>query len=83
MSVRCPHRSGVGQGWSAAGQLDASNSSAARSPMTMAAALVCPRMICGITDASATRSPSIPRTRRSGSTTEPSSAPIRAVPVGW
>ena len=39
----------------------------------------------GITDASATRSPVIPWTRSSGSTTAPASvsAPIRQVPAGW
>ena len=39
-------------------------------------------MIVGITDASATRSPSTPRTRSSGSTTLASSLPIRHVPTG-
>jgi choline dehydrogenase-like flavoprotein len=33
--------------------------------------IVAPRMTDGITDASATRSPSAPKTRRSGSTTRP------------
>src|SRR5215470_18821267 len=38
--------------------------------------------ITGITDASTTRKPSMPRTRNSGSTTEFSSSPIRQVPQG-
>jgi hypothetical protein len=57
--------------------------SAATSPITIAGAFVWPRMTVGITDASATRSPSTPRTRSSGSTTESASVPMRAVPTGW
>ncbi len=53
------------------------------SPTTIDGAFVCPRMISGNTDASATRSPVTPRTRSSGSTTEPASDPILAVEVGW
>jgi hypothetical protein len=56
---------------------------AARSPMTTDGAWVWPRMISGITEASATRRQWTPRTRSSGSTTEASSSPIRAVDVGW
>ena len=37
----------------------------------------------GITDASATYSPSTPRTRRSGPTTASGPVPIAAVPHGW
>ena len=57
--------------------------SAAFSPMTIDTAWVCPRMMSGITDASATRRPCTPRTRNSSSTTEAASVPIRAVPTGW
>ncbi len=46
-------------------------------------ALVLPDTTAGITEASATRSPAIPRTRSSGSTTAPSSSPIRQVQDGW
>jgi hypothetical protein len=56
--------------------------SAAFSPISTLGAWVWPRMIVGITDASATRSPSTPRTRSSGSTTLASSLPIRHVPTG-
>ena len=56
--------------------------SAAFSPISTLGAWVCPRMIVGITDASATRSPSTPRTRNCGSTTLASSPPIRQVPTG-
>jgi type II secretory ATPase GspE/PulE/Tfp pilus assembly ATPase PilB-like protein len=41
------------------------------------------KVIAGITDASATRSPRTPRTRSCGSTTLRSSRPILAVPTGW
>ena len=47
------------------------------------AALVLPEVTVGITEASITRKPETPRTRSSGSTTDASSAPIRAVPTGW
>ena len=53
--------------------------SAAFSAIMIVAAFVLPRVIVGITDASATRSPSVPWTRSSGSTTEP----IAHVEVGW
>ena len=46
-------------------------------------ALVFPRGTTGITLASATRSPSTPRTRSSGSTTACSPVPIAHVPTGW
>jgi hypothetical protein len=45
--------------------------SAAFSAIAMTAALVLPRTIEGITDASMTRNPSVPKTRRSESTTRP------------
>ena len=45
--------------------------SAAFSAIAMVAALVLPRTMEGMTDASATRNPSVPRTRRSESTTCP------------
>lgn len=57
--------------------------SAAFSPIMMHAALVLPPTTDGMIAASATRSPSIPRTRSAGSTTARSSLPIRQVPTGW
>ncbi|CEJ18001.1 hypothetical transmembrane protein [Ralstonia solanacearum IPO1609] len=59
--------------------------SAARSAIMMTGALVLPPMSVGITDASITRSPSMPRTRSSGSTTAAvsSAPPMRQVPTGW
>ncbi|MCY1216284.1 hypothetical protein D9M72_281560 [compost metagenome] len=57
--------------------------SAAFSPIMIAGALVLPPTSVGITEASATRSPSRPRTRSSGSTTAMSSIPILQVPTGW
>lgn len=56
--------------------------SATFSPISTLGACVCPRMMAGITDASATRSPLTPRTRSCGSTTLASSRPIRHVPTG-
>ena len=61
----------------------ASTRSAARSPITTDGAWVCPRMIDGMTEASATRSRSTPRTVRSGAATLSGSDPIRQVPTGW
>jgi hypothetical protein len=58
-------------------------SCAARSPIMMAEACVWPRWMRGMIDTSATRSPSTPRTRSSGSTTDDASAPMRQVPTGW
>ena len=57
--------------------------SAARSATMIVGAFVFPPGMTGMTDASATRSPSTPWTRRSGSTTAMSSDPIRHVPTGW
>ena len=51
-------------------------------PIIIAGALVFPDTISGMIEQSAMRSPSTPRTRRRGSTTERSSVPIRQVPVG-
>src|SRR5690606_34039580 len=56
---------------------------AALSAIIMTGALVLPLTISGMTEASTTRSRSTPRTRRSRSTTAPSSGPIRQVPTGW
>jgi hypothetical protein len=39
--------------------------------------------IVGMTEASATRKPSTPRTRRSASTTASRPDPIAQVPTGW
>ena len=55
-----------------------STMSAAFSAMAMTAALMLPRTIEGITDASATSNPSVPNTRRSEATTRP----IAQVDVG-
>src|SRR5437773_2346699 len=54
--------------------------SAAFRAKAMAGALVLARINEGMIDVSQTRSPSTPRTRSSGSTTERSSAPMRQVP---
>ena len=51
------------------------------SPIIIAGALVFPPTMLGMIDASATRSPSMPRTRSCGSTTACSSGPIRQVPT--
>ncbi len=56
---------------------------AACSPIIIAGAFVLPPVMLGMIEASATRSPSMPRTRRSGSTTARSSVPIRQVPTAW
>src|SRR6056297_1247549 len=55
---------------------------AAFSPIMIAAALVFPVTMRGMIEASATRNPSIPWTRRRGTTTESSSTPILQVPTG-
>jgi hypothetical protein len=54
---------------------------AARSAMAYTVALVLDDTAEGMTEASTTRSPSIPRTRSSVSTTAVSSMPIRQVPA--
>jgi uncharacterized SAM-binding protein YcdF (DUF218 family) len=56
--------------------------SAAFSPIMIEGALVLPPVMVGMIEASATRSPSTPRTRSIGSTTASASAPIRHVPTG-
>src|SRR6266540_945963 len=73
----------VASGWAAGGRLRPSRRSAAFSPIMTEGALVLPRVMRGITDASATRRPEIPRTRSSGSTTDWSLAPMAQVPTGW
>ncbi len=60
-----------------------STSSAAFSPIMIDGAFVLPPVIDGMIEASATRSPSMPRTLRSGPTTARSSTPIRQVPTPW
>jgi hypothetical protein len=61
---------------------EAAMSSDARSPIMTVGAAVLPDGMTGMIDASATRSPSTPRTRSSGSTTASSPVPIRHVPTG-
>ena len=56
--------------------------SAQRSPIMIDGALVFPDTSFGMIDASATYSPSTPRTRSCGSHTAAASEPIRAVPTG-
>ena len=57
--------------------------SAAFSAIIMVGALVLPPVMEGMMEASATRSPEIPWTRSSGSTTARGSTPILHVPTGW
>src|SRR6202035_4114801 len=57
--------------------------SAARSPMTVTGACVLQLGMIGITEASAIRRPSSPRTISRSSTTDRSSLPIFAVPQVW
>ena len=56
--------------------------SAAFSAIMTTGALMVPPMRSGNTDASTTRSPCVPRTRSSGSTTAMASVPMRQVPAG-
>lgn len=56
---------------------------AARSATANTVALVLAEGMIGITEASATRTPSTPLTRNAGSTTACSSVPMRQVPTGW
>ena len=53
------------------------------SPIAIAAALVLVETSRGMTEASITRSPSMPRTASRSSTTAPASPPMRQVPAGW
>src|SRR5262249_42539512 len=57
--------------------------SAAFSATIITAALMWPPGISGMTEAPATRRPSTPLTRSSGSTTASSPEPILQVPAGW
>src|SRR5436190_9161643 len=57
--------------------------SAAFSAIMMTGALVLPEVTEGMTDASITRRPCMPCTRRSWSTTAAGSLPILHVPTGW
>jgi DNA-binding NarL/FixJ family response regulator len=58
-------------------------SSAARSPIMIAAAFVWPPITSGMIDASATRRSASPWTRSARSTTLIRSEPMRHVPAGW
>src|SRR3954471_16358652 len=53
------------------------------SPIITQAALVLPDTTVGMIDASATRKPTKPRTRKRSSTTAVTSEPMRQVDVGW
>ena len=58
-------------------------SAAARSPIMIVGPLVLPATSVGMIEASATRRPVVPCTRiETGSTTAPSSVPMRQVPTG-
>ena len=57
--------------------------SAARSPIMIDGAFVFPVVTVGMTDASATRRPSMPCTRSRGPTTAAASPPILHVPTWW
>lgn len=63
-------------------QPTAPSSSAHFSPIMSDGALVLPPVMLGMIEASATRSPSMPRTFSAGSTTAASSTPMRQVPTG-
>src|SRR5262249_18089230 len=56
---------------------------AAFSPIMIDGALVLPDVSVGMIEASATRRPKMPRTRRLSSTTAVASLPILQVPTGW
>lgn len=65
------------------GQASARMRSPARHPTAIAGAAVLPDTWTGSTEASATRSPSTPRTRSRESTTSASDGPIAAEPTAW
>lgn len=62
---------------------DETRKSAARSPIITVGQFVWPLGSVGMTEASATRRRSMPRTRNCVSTTADASDPMRQVPAGW
>lgn len=66
-----------------AGAATAPMNSAAFSPTMTVGACVLPPGMSGMIDASATRSPAMPRTTSLASTTAIGSVPMRQVPTGW
>ena len=76
-------RGGPGLAPVVAAAASAAMKSMARSPIISVGAFVLPDVMNGMTDASATRRPSMPWTRSRGSTTASESMPILQVPTWW